>query len=130
MKRVQPSRPTPTGANLRGVPVYSGEEVAAYRLLNGFDQRQVADAIGCAQSLLSYYESGDAELQEAQAVQIMKAVEHLAVLRENRIAEGEGILAELAARGKRGTPPEPRGRYRPKARARAILKAQGRGGEG
>ena len=127
MKNQPPTRPTPIGANLRGITIYSGEELSAYRLLNGVRQGDVASRIGCAGQLIDYYESGTTELQENQARQMMDAVDWAVGDRDRLVAKGEKLLAELAARGKRGTPPPSRGSWRTEKEAKAIQEAQARG---
>ena len=65
--------------------------------------------------------------QENQARQMMDAVDWAVGDRDRLVAKGEKLLAELAARGKRGTPPPSRGSWRTEKEAKAIQEAQARG---
>src|ERR1035437_5275344 len=126
----QPPRPDPIGTNAHGIVIYSGETVAIYRMLNAVKVKAVASRLSCAGSLILYYEAGQPELQETQAIQFMNTIDTCVRDRERLIAKGKALQFDLNARGKRGTPPPPTGRNRTEAEAEAILKAQDRGGEG
>ncbi len=121
MKDNTPTKPKPIGENKHGIVIYSGEEVAAYRMLSGITQDQVASRIGCAQSLIVVYESGNTEVQEHWANEMMQAVDLCVRSRERIVAQGQNLLTDLAARGKRGTPPPPSGTNRTEAESEKIL---------
>lgn len=99
MDRPNRPQPMPFTEGQRGGPVYSAEEVGAYRAAMGVTSDALAQHLGTKRPGISRWESArTGTLPEATALRLIGGVEYLARKRAQMMADGVARLEAIQAR--------------------------------